>query len=140
MSFCVVSCNKTDSEDFDGGSGEEFVGQLQGTWQFLKGSESFMGETFDIDRSMINSMKNLLERQMGTRLKVWDETLSFNGYKLNGVDYKLKGREIILDGMEDLEDLEMKITIKSISSSKLILHEVFKGDDFEIVADMEYIK
>ena len=94
---------------------------------------------FDFTASQLNSMKRDLESATGQSITIWDETLSFTTKKVNGVNYKVKGIELLLDGIEKSDGL--KITIKRLDAATLVLHEDFSqmvGETF--VADMEYKK
>ena len=134
LSVGFVSCGDDDDDDIAGGN--ELVDKLQGTWQFSKGTETVMGMTITMDRSSLSEMKKSMEQLMGTSVEFWDETLSFSGSKVNGVNYTLKGNELILDGMDAMD--VMRISIKSISSSTLVLREEISMEGINITADMEY--
>lgn len=134
LSVGFVSCGSDDDDDIPGGS--ELVDKLQGTWQFSKGTETVMGMTITMDRSSLNEMKKSMEQIMGTRVEFWDETLTFSNSKVNGVNYKLKGNELILDGMDSMSGI--RIVIKSLSSSTLVLREEISMEGISITADMEY--
>ena len=67
-----------------------------------------------------------------------DETLTFSGTKVNGVNYKLDGNKLILDGMDAMDDIS--ISIKSVTSSTLVLREAFNMEGIDLIADMEYSK
>lgn len=136
MSIGFVSCNKDDSEDITNSS--ELVEKLQGTWQFQKGTETVMGMTITMDRSSLSQMKKSMEQAMGSRVEFWDETLSFSGSKVNGVNYKLDGKKLILDGMDAMDGIS--ITVKSVTSSTLVLREDISMEVIDITADMEYSK
>ena len=64
--------------------------------------------------------------------------MEFRGYKVNGVDYSLENDKLLLEGMDVFDGFT--ITIKSLTSSTLVLHEVISVEDIDIVADMEYRK
>ena len=136
ISVCFVSCNKDDSEDITNSS--ELVEKLQGTWQFQKGTETVMGMTITMDRSSLSQMKKSMEQAMGSRVEFWDETLSFSGSKVNGVNYKLDGKKLILDGMDAMDGIS--ITVKSVTSSTLVLREDISMEGIDITANMEYSK
>ena len=97
-----------------------------------------MGMTITIDRSSLSQMKSSLEQMMGARVEIWDETLSFSGSKVNGVNYKLNGNKLILEGMDAMDGIS--ISVKSVTSSILVLHEVISMEGIELTADMEYSK
>ena len=135
MSLGFVSCG---DDDDDYGPNDEYYAQLQGTWQFQRGTENFMGMTLNMDRSMLSDMKSQMEQITGSRVEFWDETLYFSGAEVNGVPYKLKGTKIILDGMDAMDGIS--ISIKSISSTTLVLREVINMEGLDITADIEYRK
>ncbi len=133
MSLSFVSCG---DDDDDYGPDNEYYAQLQGTWQFQRGTEKIMGMTLNMDRSMLSDMKSQMEQITGTRVEFWDETLHFNGSEVNDVEYKLKGNKIILDGMDAMDGIN--ISIKSISSTTLVLREIINMEGINITADIEY--
>lgn len=137
LSVGFVSCGSDDDDD-DISGGSELVDKLQGTWQFQKGTETVMGMTITMDRSSLKEMKKSMEQMMGTRVEFWDETLSFSGSKVNGVNYKLDGNKLILDGMDAMDGIS--ISVKNISSSTLILREEINMEGISLTADMEYSK
>ena len=136
LSVSFASCSSDDGDSTP--NGQELVDKLQGTWQFTKGTEKVMGTTITMDRSTLSEMKRLMEQMMGTRVEFWDETLSFYGNQVNGVNYTLKGNQLILDGMDAMAGIS--ISVKSISSSTLVLHEVISMEGIDLTADMEYSK
>lgn len=134
LSVGFVSCG----DDDDITSGSELVDNLQGTWQFQKGSETVMGMTITMDRSSLTEMKKSMEQMMGSKVEFWDETLTFSGSKVNGVNYKLDGNKLILDGMDAMDDIS--ISVKSVTSSTLVLREEISMEGINMIADMEYSK
>lgn len=139
--LCVgfTSCGDDDEEDGTAGmSDTEIVSMLQGTWNFNSGTESVNGYTIQMSKSDLDEIKSMMSQAMGARVYFWDETLEFSGMKVNGVSYAIKNKQLIMEGMELFDGFS--ISIKSISSSKLVLHEVFSMDGIEMVADMEYLK
>ena len=137
LSVSFASCGSDDDDDEITG-GSELVDKLQGTWQFQKGTETVMGMTITMDRSSLGEMKKSMEQMMGSRVEFWDETLSFSGSKVNGVNYTLKGNVLILDGMDAMDGIS--ISVKSITSSTLVLREAISMEGIELTADMEYSK
>lgn len=135
--FGFVSCGSDgDSDGDEGGSESTIATRLQGTWQFERGTERVMGMTITMDSSSLSEMKRTMESMMGEKVEFWDETLTFKGSKVNGVDYTLNGDELILDGIDAMDGIT--ITIKSLTSSTLVLHEVISIDGMDLTADMEY--
>ena len=138
MLFVVfMSCSK-DNDDDSKVSGSELVDKLQGTWEFSKGTETMMGMTITMDRSSLKEMKKSMEQMMGSKVEFWDEILSFTGNKVNGVNYTLKGNELILDGMDAMDGIS--ISVKSVTTSTLVLREAISMEGIDMTADMEYSK
>jgi len=125
-------------------SNSELVNMLQGTWEFNKGTETVSGlaglpgMTVNIDRSMLGSLKAQMEQSLGSRVEFWDVTLRFNGSKLNNVNYSVVGQKIILEGVDESDGVS--VSVKSISTTTLVLHEVINMEGLNITADMEYKK
>ena len=138
LSVGFISCGDDDDDENGGSSGNELIDKLQGTWQFQKGTEKVMGMTITMDRSSLSEMKKSMEQMMGSRVEFWDETLSFSGSKVNGVNYKLDGNKLILDGMDAMEGIS--ISVKSVTSSTLVLREEISLEGIDLTADMEYSK
>ncbi len=138
LSVAMTACG--DDKDEPGGeNNSSYTERLVGNWKFSSGTETVAGYTFDFTASQLNSMKRDLESATGQSITIWDETLSFTTKKVNGVNYKVKGIELLLDGIEKSDGL--KITIKRLDAATLVLHEDFSqmvGETF--VADMEYKK
>lgn len=137
LSVGFTSCGGDDDDD-DITSGSELVDQLQGTWQFQKGTETVMGMTITMDRSSLNEIKKSMEQMMGSKVEIWDETLSFSGSKVNGVNYRLEGNKLILDGMDAMDGIS--IYVKSVTPSTLVLREIISMEGIDMTADMEYSK
>lgn len=133
LSTGFISCG-SDDEDNSVVSSEELVSKLQGKWEFYSGTETIMGITITMDKSSLEEMKSMI----GSDFQIWDETLEFRGYKVNGVDYSLENDKLLLEGMDVFDGFT--ITIKSLTSSTLVLHEVISVEGIDIVADMEYRK
>ena len=133
LSICFTSCEKDDSDNLDS-QAKELMSDLQGEWNFFSGTETVMGMTITIDQTFLTEMKSAI----GSNIKIWDETLNFNGNKLNGVKYTLKNNQLILEGMEEFKGIT--ISIQSVTSSTLVLHEIINMEGLNIVADMEYHK
>jgi len=137
LSFGFASCGSDDDDD-DIAGGSELVDKLQGTWEFQKGTETVMGMTITMDRSSLSQMKQSMEQMMGSKVEFWDETLSFSGSRVNGVSYKLDGKKLILDGMDAMDGFS--ISVKSVTSSTLVLREEISMEGIDMTADMEYSK
>ena len=137
LSVGFASCG-SDDDDNDITGGSELVDKLQGTWKFSKGTETVMGMTITIDQSSLKDMKKSMEQMMGSKVEFWDETLSFSGNMVNGVNYTLKGNELILDGMDAMDGIS--ISVKSVTSSILVLREAISMEGIDLIADMEYSK
>ncbi len=137
MSVVFVSCGD-DNDDVHTTGGSELVDKLQGTWQFQKGTETVMGMTITMDRSSLSQMKQSMEEIMGSKVEFWDEVLSFSGSKVNGVNYKLDGNKLILEGIDAMDGIS--ISVKSVTSSALVLREEINMEGINMTADMEYSK
>lgn len=134
-SVCLLSCGN-DGEEGDGPNGESssYVSMLQGTWEFQTGTETVMGMTITMSRNDLSSMKSQMSSMMGgTRVEIWDETLKFTSSKVNDVKYTISGSTLKLDGQPD----GFTVTIKSLTSSTLVLHEVIDVDKMAKDLDME---
>ena len=83
-------------------------------------------------------MKKSMEQMMGSKVEFWDETLFFSGSKVNGVTYRLEGNKLILDGMDVMDGIS--ISVKSVTSSTLVLREAISMEGIDLTADMEYSK
>lgn len=138
LCVCFASCSSDDDDDNGGSSGSELIDKLQGTWQFQRGTETVMGMTITMDRSSLSQIKKSMEEMMGSKVEFWDETLSFSGSRVNGVNYTLDGKKIILDGMDVMDGIS--ISVKSVTSSTLVLREEISMEGIDMTADMEYSK
>lgn len=141
LSVGMVSCGSDDDEEEEyggGGTTSTLQEKLQGTWEFQSGTETISGITIRMDRSSLSEMKKSMEQVAGARIEIWDETLTFRGSKVNGVNYTLKGNELILDGVDAMDGIS--ISVKSVTSSTLVLHETISVEDIELTADIEYSK
>ena len=108
------------------------VEQLQGTWVFEKGVTNTMGQTVTIDRNQLHQIGS----QMG--VSFWDETLTFSGNKVNGIEYEVKGDKFSFTGT-DYGDLPC--TISTLTESKLVFHYDMKElTGIECTVDLEYKK
>ena len=133
------------SDDDRGGSGHEMsgaeaelMGKLQGTWEFTSGKETAMGYSFNITPATLTDFKNQM-RSQGVNIEFWDQTLIFNGTKVNDVPYTLRGTQLILEGMEEgVEGFSFTVNVGEITETSLVLHEVIAMAGNEIVADMKY--
>ena len=87
-----------------------------------------------MSRNDLSSMKSQMSSMMGgTRVEIWDETLKFTSSKVNDVKYTISGSTLKLDGQPD----GFTVTIKSLTSSTLVLHEVIDVDKMAKDLDME---
>lgn len=101
--------------------------QLQGTWVFDKGTTYAMGYTTTISRSELQE----IGRQWGVTF--WDETLTFSGNKVNGVEYSIDGDKFNFVGMEDFGGLTSSI---AVNGDRLVFHYDFGS----ATVDLEYVK
>lgn len=133
LSYSLTSCGNDDEENYNLNK-DEIISQLQGEWEFYSGTETIMGITIKMDKASLEEIKSMI----GSDFQIWDKTLEFRGYKVNGVDYSLENDKLLLEGMDVFDGFT--ITIKSLTSSTLVLHEVISVEGIDIVADMEYRK
>lgn len=90
--FCVclccapffTSCGDDDDEPKDG----DLVKKLQGTWQFELMKISVLGQTMEFTADEL--------KQQGGYAGFYDETLDFNGDKVNGLAYSVDKNNILL--------------------------------------------
>ena len=106
FSSAVLSSCSDDDEP----SGDALKERLQGTWNFSKMKIKVAGQTFELG---IDDLK-----QAGNADYVVDEVLSFNGDKVNGQYYEIKGSKILLPYYED-QDWWAEV---SFSGSQLVLY------------------
>lgn len=142
--LCVgfASCSSDDDDGSGTGSGSGSgssvnTKELVGTWEFSTGIETVMGQTITIDRSMLAQLESQMEQLSGKNVEFWDVTLTISEDKINGVPYKLNGKQIVMDGME-ADGMSCKMTIKSLTDTKLVLHEEIVIEELTITADMTY--
>lgn len=138
LSVSLISCSSDDDDDDSGSTNTELIQKLQGSWAFQRGTETIMGMTITMDRSSLDEMRRSMEQAMGEKVEFWDETLTFNGNKVNGTSFTLNGNQIILEGMDIMDGIS--ISVKSVNSSKLVLRESISLEGLSIDADMEYRK
>lgn len=88
-----VSLNSCGSDDDDEPGGEDPAGnslveKLQGTWTFEKMKIKSFGQTIELD---LDDLKNYSGYS-----DFYDDVLSFNGSKVNGMTYSIDGNNILL--------------------------------------------
>lgn len=130
---CIASCGSDDDDDGPNGESNSYVSMLKGTWEFQTGTEKVMGMTITMSRSDLASMKSQMSSMMGSRVEIWDETLTFTSSTVNNVKYSISGSTLKLNGQPD----GITVTIKSLTSSTLVLHEVIDMDEMAKDLDME---
>ena len=123
----LTSCG----DDDDNVDSSELMERLQGTWDLYSGSMKVMGQTITIDRNTFLSMKP-------DGVEYWDLTLSFNGNRVNGETYTLKGDQLIIGDMELYENFVIRI--KTVNDEKLILDETISAEGNSITVSLEYHK
>ena len=111
--LCVISVGALTSCGDDDDDVNVSVEQLQGTWVFEKGVTNTMGQTVTIDRNQLHQIGS----QMG--VSFWDETLTFSGNKVNGIEYEVKGDKFSFTGTEYGD---LPCTIPTLTESKLVFH------------------
>lgn len=144
---CVTSCSSDDVEE--PGSSSELVAQLQGTWRFQQGKETINGsvegipinESVSFSRSELESMKSNMESMLGTKVEFWDETLVFEDTMVNGVSYRTSGMKLMGEGLSGgMDGVTFSVTVKSVTSTTLVLTEEFNMGGLRIMAEMHYAK
>lgn len=86
LSVGFASCG--DDDGSAGSSGNALVEQLQGTWKVDVMKVQAMGQTIEMNRDELS--------QISGYDKFYDEVLTFNGTKVNGLDYQINGNQILL--------------------------------------------
>lgn len=82
-------------DDKDEPTGDNLIEKLQGTWHAESMTINVMGQTIEMD------MDDL--RQDSGYDSFYDEVLTFNGTKVNGSEYKVKGNTILLPWYESAD-------------------------------------
>lgn len=94
LSVGFVSCGDDDDEP-ENPSGNNLAEKLQGTWTFDLMKIQVMGQTIEMDRDQLvdnSGYENF-----------YDDVLTFNGSKVNGLDYQIDGNKILLPWYSDLD-------------------------------------
>ena len=93
--LCVgfVSCSDDDDEN-DKPTGNNLIEKLQGKWTFEIMKLQAAGQTIEMNRDQI--------AQGSGFDNFYDDVLTFNGTKVNGLDYQINGNKILLPWYEDL--------------------------------------
>ena len=89
FSSAVLSSCSDDDEP----SGDALKERLQGTWNFSKMKIKAAGQTFELSGDDL--------KQVSDADYLVDEVLSFNGDKVNGQYYEIKGNKILLPYYEE---------------------------------------
>ena len=144
LTACESGGGGSDDDDDDTGtaSNSELIIKLQGTWELYKGTETIMDYTITIDQQQFEEIRRAMEQQSGQRIVMWDQMLTFEGNQVNNTPYKLKGKKLIIEGIDKYTNgLSLDIEISELTSKKLILQETIgiEGMD-DIIAKMEYKK
>ena len=115
LSVGFTSCSSDDDENNDEYS--EIVQKLQGTWEYGTGTASVM----ESSPSYISGWEiDELGEDVGASLL--NTTISFSGNIVNGTKYSIKGNQIVLSGVPEVN---YRAYIKELTEDKLVLHEVF---------------
>ena len=95
MLFAAVVCSGvfTSCSDDDEPSGDALKERLQGTWNFSKMKIKVADQTFELSGDDL--------KQASNADYIVDEVLSFNGDKVNGQYYEIKGNKILLPYYEE---------------------------------------
>lgn len=142
LSFGFAACSDSSSSDEGGvnGTSEEVMGALAGTWRMEKVTAHMMGMDAEIPG------EQLRQTAASSGYRIWDDILVFNNNKMNGVPFKLNGSEILLESEPNVYGIRgMKITIKTLTETKLVLKEDLSeflsensGTSIDYVCDVEY--
>lgn len=101
--IAVMAVGFTSCGDDDEPKGDDLVEKLQGTWNFESMKIETMGQTIVMDIDDI--------RQNTGYDQFYDEVLRFDGNKVNGQPYTVKGNKILLPYYED-EEWWMEVSFK----------------------------
>lgn len=82
--------------------------------------------------------RNTFYRYKPANVEYWDDVLTFKGNKVNGENYTLVGTQLLIADMSIYDDV--KIVVKSVTSTTLILAETIEADGVSITVDLEYHK
>lgn len=89
FSVSLHSCGSDDDEPGAGApTGDDLVEMLQGTWTIEKMKVKTFGQTIELG---IDDLKNYSGYS-----DFYDDVLSFNGNKVNGLSYSIDGNSILL--------------------------------------------
>ncbi len=120
---------------------------LQGeTWTFQKASVNIMGQTFEMT---LNEIRQMYSQQMGTsNIMFIDEHLKFeDGYVVmvntgDRLAYKYYSDGTLwIEGMDDLQGTEgvsMKMRVKSLTATQLVLTCTLNAQGISITEDIYY--
>ncbi len=122
---------------------------LQGeTWTFQKASVNIMGQTFEMT---LNEIRQMYSQQMGTsNIMFIDEHLKFEeGYVVmvntgDRLAYKYYSDGTLwIEGMDDLQGTEgvsMKMRVKSLTATQLVLTCTLNAQGISITEDIYYTR
>lgn len=121
LALGFISCSDKDNEpksnrELDGGNkptGDELVESLQGDWVFEKAKAKVMGQIVEMGFDEIRDYGGSSNPN-----DYFDYRLSFNGMKVNGYTYSVRGNKVLLPWYEDLDWW----TDVSFSGSSLTFH------------------
>lgn len=120
---------------------------LQGeTWTFQKASVNIMGQTFEMT---LNEIRQMYSQQMGTsNIMFFDEHLKFEEEHVVMVNtgdrlaYKYYSDGTLwIEGMDDLQGTEgvsMKMRVKSLTATQLVLTCTLNAQGISITEDIYY--
>ncbi len=102
--------------------------QLQGTWAFYEAHGRVDGYSFSFNAEELRK----ISKEFG--LTFWDDTFTFSGNKVNGVEYKIDGNRLIMSSYGDISSEQLSGTITELTGTDLVLHY-----DLSAYVDMFYI-
>ncbi|MDE7411868.1 MAG: hypothetical protein K2M94_07505 [Paramuribaculum sp.] len=109
---CSAGFLSSCSDDEESPSGDALIEKLQGNWIFEKMKMNVLGQTIEMTADDLRNSPGV-----GSNVDFYDESLSFNGTKVNGKSYKVDGNRVMLPWYEDV-DWWAKV---SFSDSQMIM-------------------
>lgn len=149
MLLAVVMTGLTACGNKDDDKIHSNASMLQGeTWNFQKASMTFMGQTMDMS---LREIKQAMAQEAGTSNVIMiDERLRFEAEHIVMVNtgdryaYKYYSNGSLwiegIDKVDGTEGLTIKLSIKSLTESQLVIHYEISADGNTIPMDMYYTR
>lgn len=140
----VTSCGSKDDDKIHSNAS-----MLQGeTWNFQKASMTFMGQTMDMS---LREIKQAMAQEAGTSNVIMiDERLRFEAEHIVMVNtgdryaYKYYSNGTLwIEGIDDIDGAEgvtIKLSVKSLTGSQLVIRYEISADGNTIPMDMYYTR